>query len=852
MNTVSNQTVYWHQPLVDLFNQLDTSPSGLNTAEATRRLKIVGPNSVRQRTSLTRLNLFVRQFKEPLMLILLFAVIVSVLAGEWLDAAVVMAVIIGSAALTFVQEYNAANAVEKLLARVQVKASVLRDGHPVSIPMDAVVPGDVAVLSAGNLIPGDGILLQAKDCYVNQAVLTGETFPVEKKPGPVAERSPMAERSNSLFMGTSLRSGTATMLVVHTGKNTAFGEIAGRLSLRAPETDFERGIRNFGYLLVQVVMILVVFVFAINVLSAKPPVDSLLFAIALAVGIAPELLPAVITITLSRGAQRMADQGVIVRRLNAIENFGVMDVLCTDKTGTLTEGTIQLNGALDLQGQPTEVVLTAAYLNAQFQAGLSNPLDEAILAAGKLQHLDISTYTKLDEIPYDFVRKRLSVAVRDPKGEYRLITKGALDNVLAVCDSVADNNGVAPLDSRRNESIHQQFAAWSAQGFRVLGLAAKSVPDQSSFARADEQGMTFQGFLLFYDPPKSDIKETLAGLTRLGVKLKIITGDNRQVAQYIAGQVGLPVTGVLSGAELNDRSDEALLHLVDRTDLFVEVDPNQKERIIRALQRAGHVVGYMGDGINDAPALHVADVGISVDRAVDVAKEAADFVLLEHSLRVLQDGIVNGRRTFANTIKYVFTTTSANFGNMFSMAGISLVLPYLPMLAKQILLNNFLSDIPGMAIAGDDVDQDWIERPHRWDVKFIRNFMIIFGLVSSVFDYLTFGILLVVFEAIPLQFRTAWFVESLMTELVIALVVRTRRPFFRSKPGRWLLGTTLGVALVTLLIPYLPPLDSLFGFTPLPVPILLSLLVITSLYVIAAEIAKQVFYKRFSPSARPR
>ena len=834
---------YWSKPLEDLLSQLDTSVQGLNSDQAQRRLVTAGLNSLKRKQRYSAFRLFLRQFKDPLILILIFALCVSMLAGEWVDAIVVFVVIVGSAVLSFVQEYNAARAVEKLLVRVEIKATVLRGGAPSLVPIDMVVPGDVVLLSAGNLIPGDGVILQSNACYVDQAALTGETFPVEKMTGTVTEDASLAERNNCVFMGTSVRSGTATVLIVQTGTKTVFGQIAERLTLRPPETEFERGIRRFGYMLAQIVLIFVLFVFAINVFAAKPAVDSLLFAIALAVGMAPELLPAIITITLSRGAQQMATRGVIVRRLNAIENFGNMDVLCIDKTGTLTQGTIQLSDVFDASGSPSDEVSLYAYLNAYFQVGIHNPLDDAILAADNVWVSRAQGYRKLGEIPYDFARRCLSIVVETGQGQPLMITKGALDSILEVSSRVQVGEQNLPLDSACHDQIRERFTDWSSHGFRVLGLAAKQVSSQSAYGVSDEDDLTFRGFLLFFDPPKSDVQATLADLSRLGVQLKIISGDNLPVTQYIANRVGLPVAGVLTGEQLSQLRDEALLPIVERTTLFVEVDPNQKERIIRTLQRVGHVVGYMGDGINDAPALHVADVGISVDQAVDVAKEAADFVLLEHSLSALHEGIINGRRTFANTLKYVFTTTSANFGNMFSMAGLSLFLPFLPLLPKQILLNNFLSDFPGMAIASDNVDLDMIETPHRWDVKFIRNFMIIFGLVSSLFDFLTFGVLLWVIRASPTEFRTAWFVESLLTELVIALIVRTRNPCFKSRPGKWLLISTLGVGILTLLLPYLP-ISTIFDFVPLPFSVMLAMLVITGLYMVATEFAKKVFYSR--------
>jgi Mg2+-importing ATPase len=577
-----------------------------------------------------------------------------------------------------------------------------------------------------------------------------------------------------------------------------------------------------------------------NVVFAKPPIDSLLFAIALAVGISPELLPAIITINLSKGARTMAKQGVIVRQLNAIENFGSMDVLCTDKTGTLTEGVVRLDGALDTQGNASEEVFRYAYWNAHFQTGLSNPLDEAITSQ---KQLDLHDVTKLDEVPYDFDRKRLSIIVQQNNGSRLLITKGALHNVLEVCTSAQDGKKIISLDANLSKQVDDRFATWSDQGYRVLGLAIKPVDEKSNYTRVDESDMIFSGFLLFFDPPKQDAAQAIEALEKLGVRLKIITGDNARVAKHVADVVKLPMEGMLTGSELGKLSDEALLHQAEHIDLFVDVDPNQKERIIRALQKRSHVVGYMGDGINDAPALHDADVGISVESAVDVAREASDFVLLKPGLDVLRHGIEEGRVTFANSLKYVFTTTSANFGNMFSMAGASLLLPFLPLLAKQILLNNFLSDFPAITIASDNVDREYIEKPHRWDVKFIRNFMIVFGLVSSVFDFLTFGVLLWILHSSPEQFRTGWFIESLLTELLVALIVRTRRPFYQSKPGRWLWISTLIVSLVTFAIPYLP-FNNLLGFVPLSAGVMFLLLFITVLYVLITEIAKRIFYAR--------
>jgi Mg2+-importing ATPase len=834
--------VYWSLTPEQLLSSLHASRNGLQPAEAEQRLKQYGLNTIRARQQATAVRLLLSQFKSPLVLILIFAAIVSGVVGEWVDATIVLAIVLGSSILGFLQEYTASNAVEKLRSQVTIRSNVLRGGQSQTLPSEQVVPGDVVLLSAGSLIPADGIVLEANDFFVNQAVLTGETFPVEKIIAAAPADASLAQRANCVFMGTSVNSGTAQVLIVQTGMTTAFGQVAERLKLRPAETEFERGIRHFGNLLTQVMLVMVVIVLAVNLFLAKPLLDSLLFALALAVGLTPELLPAIISITLSHGAQQMAKRGVIVRRMASIENFGSMDILCTDKTGTLTEGVVSLDGAFDTQGQPSEAVLRFAYLNAHFQTGLVNPLDEAIQAAAQKAGSEISAENKVDEIPYDFVRKRLSVVTANAQGVRTLITKGALDNILKICTSTQAGEAAHPLDAATKADIEKRYSEWSEKGFRVLGIATRTVDRRSeAYTRTDEKGLIFAGFLLFFDPPKTDVQQVIVDLAKRGVQLKIITGDNQKVARHVAEAVHLPLQGVLTGSQLNDLHDEALWHLAERTTLFAEVDPNQKERIILALQKTKHVVGYMGDGINDATALHAADVGISVDTAVDVAKEAADFVLLKKDLGILRQGIDEGRTTFANTIKYILTTISANFGNMFSMAGASMLLSFLPMLAPQILLNNFLSDIPAVTIASDNVDQEMVEKPRRWNTRFIRNYMVLFGLVSSIFDFLTFGTLLVVFRASPDEFRTGWFIESLITELVIALVVRTRHIFFRSRPGTLLLVSSLIFIGITLVIPYLPFI-SVFGFIPLPAPLMLAMLGLTAAYVLATEMAKKYFY----------
>ena len=836
--------VYWSLTPEQLLVRLRGSRNGLQREDVEPRLKQYGSNVIKARQQTTAFGLFLNQFRSPLVLILIFAAVVSVVVGEWTDASIVLAVVLGSTVLGFVQEYRASAAIEKLRSQITIKSNVLRGGQPQVVPSEQIVPGDVVLLSAGSLIPADGVVLAANDFFVNQAVLTGETFPVEKDPGSVPSKAGLAERTNCVFMGTSVSSGTAQVLIVQTGKVTVFGQIAQRLSLRPAETEFERGIHRFGNLLTRVILVMVVIVLAVNLFLDKPLIDSLLFSLALAVGLSPELLPAIISLTLSHGAQRMAKRGVIVRRLNAIANLGSMDVFCTDKTGTLTEGVVRLDGALDAQGRPSKAVLHFAHLNAHFETGLTNPLDAAIDTYAQSAGSDISAEQKVDEIPYDFVRKRLSVVTADARGERTLISKGALDQILSICDNVQSRDSVQPLDTTTRTAIDTLYSDWSAKGFRVLGVATKSVEARTgSYSGDDESGLAFAGFLLFFDPPKADVQQVIVDLGQRGVQLKIITGDNQKVARHVAEAVNLPVEGLLTGAELDELHDEALWHLAERTTIFAEVDPNQKERIILALRKTGHVVGYMGDGINDAPALHAADVSLSVDTAVDVAKDAADFVLLKADLGILREGIDEGRMTFANTLKYILTTISANFGNMFSMAGASMLLPFLPLLSSQILLNNFLSDIPATTIASDNVDPEWVAKPRRWDATFIGKYMVLFGLVSSIFDFLTFGTLLFLFQATPEEFRTGWFVESLLTELVIALVVRTRHVFYRSRPGRLLLASTLLFVGITLVLPYLP-INALFGFVPLPAPLMLTMLGLTALYVVATELAKKYFYSR--------
>jgi Mg2+-importing ATPase len=802
---------------------------------AAERLQVHGPNEVREARPLTRLRVLLGQLKSPLLLLLVVAAGVALLTREWLDALIVLVIVLASVGIGYSREYSAQSAAAALRARLSTRTMVLRDGLTVPVPIAGIVPGDVVLLSAGSLVPGDGIVLEATDFFVSEAVLTGESFPVEKRPGISPATAPLPGRPNSVFLGTNVRSGTARCLVVRTGAATEFGAIAHRLAQRRPETEFERGTRRFGYLLTVAMLVLVILVFMVHVMRGRPPAETLLFALALAVGLSPELLPAVLSVNLARGARMMAEHGVLVRRLNAIENLGSMDTLCTDKTGTLTEGIVELQGTYDGDGQRSERALELASWNAALETGLANPLDDAILAA---RQPDLSRVTKLAEIPFDFVRKRVSVVVDAPDG-VALITKGAFAQVLDACTRRSDGS---PLDGAALARLQAQVDGWSDQGIRVLAVAAREVPRRPSYGRQDERDLSFIGLLTFYDRPKAGAAEAVAQLQRHGVAVKLITGDSRRVAQHVAGLVGMRVDRVLTGDELDRVHDEALWHAAERTDLFVEVDPNQKERIILALKKAGHVVGFLGDGVNDAPAMNAADTSLSVDQAVDVAREAADFVLLDRDLDVIRRGIEAGRRTFANTLKYVQTTTSANLGNMLSMALASLFLPFLPLLPGQILLNNFLSDIPAIGIADDHVDPELVAKPRRWDIRLLARFMVQFGVLSAAFDFMTFALLLGVFHAGASVFRTGWFVESLLTELAIALVVRTRRPFYRSRPGTTLWVTTAALVPLAVAIPYLPLVDVL-EFVPLPAAIMTMIAAITIAYVLATEVLKRLFYR---------
>ncbi|MBX7098129.1 MAG: magnesium-translocating P-type ATPase [Myxococcaceae bacterium] len=811
----------WSLTPEDLCASVASSARGLSAPEAAARLRQVGPNSLERARRLRDLDLLWRQVRSPMVLLLVFAMGVSLWAGGVTEALVVAIIVGASVTIGYRRERGARDVLEKLERQLVLKAQVLRDGVSVPVPVPEVVPGDVVELRAGSLVPADAVLLATNDLFVSEAALTGEGFPVEKRVGPCAPGTPLAKRTGCVWLGTHVRSGTARALVVHTGPRTAFGGIAHRLASPRGETEFERGLRRFGLLLTVAMLSIVVVVFAVNVLLHRPPAEALLFSLALAVGLTPELLPAILSINLTHATRVMAERGVLVRRLDAVENLGSMDVLCTDKTGTLTVGTPALCEAT------TPRALELAGVNARLQGGMSSSLDEVIARAAPTVEA-----RKLGEVPYDFVRKRLSVAAV-VSGRPVLVVKGALAQVLDCC----------ALEPAERRALLERLSARDADGLRVIGVASRALDCERAPTREDERALTWEGALLFADPPRDDAAAAIADLRRLGVRVVMVSGDARGVARHVGAAVGLEGLDVLTGEDLDGLRDEALWHRVRSVDVFAQLDPHQKERVVRAFRKVGHVVGYLGDGINDAPSMHAADVSVSVEGAVDVAREAADFVLLQRGLKVLEAGVREGRRTFANTLKYVLTTTSANLGNMVSMAAASLVLPFLPLLASQVLLNNLLSDVPAMALAGDAVDEEAIAGPRRWELRFIGRFMVEFGLLSSLFDFATFGTLLFAFEAGPERFRTGWFVESLLTELLILFVVRTRGFAFSSRPGRVLWVSSAVVAAIDLVLPY-TPLAGPLGFEPLPPALLAALVGITLGYAAMAELTKRWFYRR--------
>jgi len=833
---------FWDRPLQELFQLLQATPAGLATDEARQRLRLYGPNSLVPESGFAALLSFLGFFANPLVIILVIASGVSLALGEHVGGLIIIAIVSLSVLLNFLMEFQARHAVEEIQKQIAITAAVMRDGREQELPITGLVPGDVIRLKAGDLVPADARLLDVRDLHVRESVLTGESLPVEKAAADLATgKHGIADASNCVFLGTAVQTGIGTAIVVCTGKATACGKIAQRLAKKPPETEFGRGVRHFGMMLTWVTILLVLFVLLVNIVFHRPVLESFLFSVALAVGMTPEMMPMIITVTLAQGARKMTKKKVLVKQLAAIEDFGSVDILCTDKTGTLTEGEIVLDRHVDVRGNDNENVLQLVYLNSHFEAGIKSPLDDAIL-----EHTppSIEGYEKVDEIPFDFNRKRLSVVVRHGD-KHILITKGEVESVFAICKTVTIDGSSQPFDDSRRAEAEKMFKKLSADGYRALGVAVLKVEKQDEYTVAAEHAMTFVGLAAFLDPPKEGILSVLETLKQNGISVVVMTGDNQYVTQKIAHDIGLAADCILIGTQVDTMDDAAVAYQAENGAIFARVSPEQKNRVILALKAHGHVVGYMGDGINDAPSLHTADVGISVMNGVNVAKDAAKIILLEKDLAVVNDGVVEGRRSFANIMKYIIMGTSSNFGNMFSMAAASLFLPFLPMLPSQILLNNLLYDASQVSIPTDTVDPAMAHRPKRWQIGFIRQFMTIIGPISSVYDFLTFGVLLWVFHASTNEslFHTGWFVESLATQTLVVFVIRTAGNPLKSRPSRPLLISVLAAVAVATVLPY-TPLGRLLRFTPLPVSLLGAIAFLTVTYLFLVQVVKSWFYRR--------
>jgi P-type Mg2+ transporter len=817
---------------------------GLTSQTAAERLAQYGPNDPAPRKRRSAVIAFLRLFLNPLVLVLLIAATASAALGEATDAGIIFAIVILSNTLDFAQTRRSQKAVEQLQAQVAPVASVLRDGQWVEILCAEVVPGDVVRLSAGDMVPADARLLESRDLYVQQAALTGESLPAEKQArGEAVSTNPDAE--NMVFLGTSVVSGTARAVIVTTGTATAFGDIAARLAAPPEPTAFEHGLKDFGLFLTRTVFFLVLFLVVIGLLKHRDPFQSLLFAVALAVGLTPEFLPMIVSVTLANGARAMARKKVIVKHLAAIQNFGSIDVLCSDKTGTITSGHMDLDRYLDSWGESSARVLTLARLNSKNQTGIRSPLDEAILRTPQTDAE--SGYEKRDEIPYDFERRRLSV-VLEHEARRLLITKGAPEGVLERTVAAERGGQAMPLDAELRARCQCTYEELSRKGLRVLAVAYAVVEARANYSAADERNLILAGFVTFADKPLPDAAAALAGLREAGVHVKIITGDSDLVTKQVCTQVGLDPGKIVLGEEIEKMSDPALQAVAEEATVFARASPAQKNRILLALKHRGHVVGFMGDGINDAPSLHAADVGISVASAVDVAREAADIILVEPGLEVLTSGILEGRKAFGNVMKYLLMGTSSNFGNMFSMAGASAFLPFLPMLPTQILLNNFLYDLSQITIPTDNVDADFIRKPRLWDIGLIRKFMLYIGPISSVFDFLTFYVLLHFFNAREQFFHSGWFVESLATQTLVIYVIRTMGNPLKSRPSRPLLITTLLVVAVGALLPFSGLAEPL-GFVPLSGSFYLFVTAATLVYLLLVQLAKGLLWRQAESSS---
>ncbi|MFA6462323.1 MAG: magnesium-translocating P-type ATPase [Candidatus Woesearchaeota archaeon] len=839
---MSERGEVYQKDVSQVIKDLNSSSQGLSSIEVKARLKQYGKNSIEEKKELNILLELLSNFKSPLVLLLIIVAGISAFLHQTSSAIIIGLMVVLSVVLNFFLEHNAQKAAEKLKLTVKAKALVWRDGKKKEVHLEELCPGDIIELNPGNMVPADCRLLTAKYLFVNQSVLTGESYPSEKKEPRIIGKKSLIDQVNMLFMGTSVVSGNATAIIVKTGMKTEFGKIAKTISKTNLETEFEHGIKDFGYLIMKSTLFLVILIFLFNALFKQNLLESFMFSLAVAVGLTPELLPMIMSVTMARGSIEMAKKGTIVKKLSCISNFGSMDILCTDKTGTLTEDKIRLVKYMDVQGKHDEKVLLYAYLNSSFHSGIKNPLDDALV---NFRKVNVNEFKKIDEIPFDFIRKRMSVAVS--KGEKEiLITKGAPEEVFKVCSYYHSGNKKEKINANNLDKITRQYHFLSEQGYRVLAIAIKEIPHRKfEFEKEDESNMTIVGFAAFFDPPKKDVSEVIKDMQKNGIEVKILTGDNELVTKKVCQEIGLKVKGVLLGYEIDSISDKALENKVENVTIFARFSPQQKSRIIQALRNKKHVVGYLGDGINDAPALNIADIGISVSSAVDVAKESADIVLTHKSLKELHEGIMEGRKTFGNTIKYILMGLSSNFGNMFSVAVAVLFLPFLPMLPIQIILNNFIYDFSQVTIPFDSVDKEYMVKPKRWNIKFIKRFMLIFGPISSLFDIITFLLLWLVLKTSEAGFHTGWFIESLATQTLIIHFIRTKRiPFMQSTASKWLLISTIVAVAIGWIIPY-TFIGKFFEFEPLPWFVLLIIGAVVLIYFVMVELVKKWFYKKY-------
>ena len=830
----------------EVLKLVQSSEKGLSHKEVEKRLEELGHNVLSEEKKLNIIFEFLSGFKNPLVLILLAAAIVSFVLGEVVNGAIIAVIVLMSASLNFFQEYRATQAAAKLKERVATQASVIREGVKQEINIENLTIGDLISLSSGDLVPADARIISSKDFFINESSLTGESFPVEKIEKKLeSTQASLGELDNIVFFGTNVVSGSATAVIVKMGNQTEFGKIAQELVSAPTETEFTRGIKTFSFFIMKTTIFFVLFIFLFNAFFKHTSIlDSFTFAVAIAVGLTPELLPMIMSVTMAKGSVNMAKKGVIVKKLAAIPDFGSMDVLCTDKTGTLTQDHIELVKYTDVFGVHSEKVLLHAYLNSFYQTGIKNPMDDAVISFKKIED---HGYEKIDEIPFDFVRKKMSVVVE--KGSKRfLITKGAPEEVFRSATYYLKDGKKVELNTKVNEKITKQYHAFSNEGYRVLAVAIKEIGGHRDvYSKNDETALELIGFVAFLDPAKKDVGEVLKELEAMGIEVKVITGDNELVTKKICDDVGLPIKGILLGHQIHSLTEDALRVMAEKTTIFARFSPDEKNRIILALQARNHVVGYLGDGINDAPSLKTADVGISVENAVDVAKESADMILTHKSLKDLQAGVLEGRKTFGNTMKYIMMGISSNFGNMLSVLGAVLFIPFLPMLPIQILLNNFMYDLSQITIPNDSVDREFIQKPKRWDMKFIRHFMIVFGSISSVFDFLTFFVLYSIFKSTAPEFQTGWFLESLATQTLVIYVIRTRKiPFLESVPSNYLMLSTVLVVLSGWVLPFTKIGEEFFRFAPLQAQLLTILFGIVICYLFTVELGKRLFYKKFS------